>query len=112
MIRKILISTAAIIMSGSLNAAEVSIPVDSHGCDLAPYTTCFIRLTTALTASQNVANCVGNTYIRWDVSDAGTASMMNTLSKLQSSGENITVGLSDTECLGTSGKAVWWRNDN
>ena len=112
MIKKVLISIAGIVMSSNLIASQVVVPVDSHGCELAPYTTCFIRLTTPLTSSQNVANCLGNTYIRWDVADAGSESMLNMLSKLQSSGESITLGLSDTECLGTAGKAVWWRNDN
>ena len=111
MLKKVISLVSLAALSCQLNAMEISVPVVSHGCDLSVGISCYIELA-APQASQNPASCPSYNYIRWDSSSPGNASFMNALSKLQSEGKWITIGLSDTECFFGSPKAGYWRNDN
>ncbi len=112
MLKKVLSLASLAALSCQLNAVELSVSVIPSGCDLEVVGSCYIQLAEPLPSSQNLASCPGYDYIRWESSSPGNASLMDTLSKLQSDSKLITLGLSDTECFKGSPKAVYWRNDN
>ena len=112
MLKKVLSLVSLAALSCQVSATTVSVPVTSHGCDLSVGTSCYLKLAAPLSAAQNAAGCLGYDFIRWDSTSAGTSSLMDTLSILQSEGKSVTVGLSDTECFFGAPQAVWWRNDN
>ena len=112
MLKKIISLASLVALSCQVSAGVISVPVVSHGCDLSVGVSCYIQLVTPLTPSQNLAGCSEYGMIRWGSDSLGAPSFMNALSKLQSEGKPIVVGISDSECFFNAPQAVWWRNDN